>query len=995
MSKKIVAFILILPLVLMMTLFSAVKTVSLSGNTPVAKIEILGEKFVTLDMDKNERYYVDYVIYPTVAVNKKVLFSCEQVGTKQLAQLEYEDGYIYPKQAGVANVYFTTADGGFRDKIQVVVKATKLKEIKCSVDDEELYIGQTMQINTEFIPSSATNKALDYIVSNQDVITVSDEGLILAKAIGTASVIVRSLADQTIEDVINITVKAQGEFELATSQKTVSGNADVINMTSTEQGSFSFEVCDENGNNLDGVINAVNPQAPFTDLGNGNFKFDFVFVDTNFYGTVVIKFVFTSQQGNVVERECHITRVESFVAQFTNQDEIFHTEIGEAFNWKNQITILPSDTKVEYSVSYSNDNLAVNSVAYWAKANKMGVTEATITIKNAQNPSQIVTLTKSVYIYPEEIYIQDNLGVKYGIEEILTIGKYKADGSKVFHNLPSLSFGGEVEGQGFDIIKDKIKFETSAPQVKVEQGKINILDDNFTGLVDIKATIDMGGEEKCSENYKVRCVGNGVEVNNFLDLYWATKHQKVVVLTNDIDKDFGIDAQGNPFFNAQNVDKIESTYDTKYYQNIGNSNTQIITLLQFRADLYGNGHVINANNVTKTLSTGGFNADSLFKGPLNFVAMSDSGSSLVSVKGQDNVCFALFKNTKINNVELKGCTLQDKDGTYNLTDLDYVGTVVEVFGDNVNIEYSRINNGRTVLRAFGDAYDSTKTIRVNVKNSVLSIAREFIVRIGSNLIVRDTNDDFSIENYQSPYLDNNFNLQFPTQQQYALYDREVANQYEQKYIKTYVNIENSVLKDSGIFCVGMETHFAGPMLVDAEKVFQPFKQFLSGWQGLSGTSYGAKLTFNGDVRLYDWKNIKGIDSSTLIENNAQNVSPYNKLKLDVKEMVEKLNNTPMIFYDDNGEQFVHGGIVFFGGGKNYSVFEHKGESFKGLLPQGSSVQFEGYSISLKDVGKEDLQYAAGDKPFYFNLYDKYSAFTPLKQQEILKSNAYNCIYFGR
>ena len=994
MTKKIVALILILPMLLMMTLFTAVNTVSLSVSVAVEKIQIFGDGFVSLDMDKNERYFVDYAVYPSVATNKEVFFTVEQVGNQKLAQLEYKDGFIYPKEAGVANACLTTVDGGFRDKFQVVVKAVKLRQIDCTTEKSWLYIGETMQINTQFIPSSTPDKTLEYTSSNEDVLTVDDNGVITAKAKGNATVVIWSNADETVQDSLEITVDMQGTFSLAQKEITTAQQNGSVGMTvlADQDSSLDYGVYDIHGNLLDGVIVPADESEPFVELGNGNYRFDYKFIDADYCGTIVIKFALINEHQNV-ERFCTVTKIEAFEARFNDAGEIMYTAIGKTFNWKNYVTVSPEDAKVEYSVNFENNNLAVGAVPYLAKANKLGVTKATITIKNQENENQTVVLEKQVCVHSEEIYIKENVGVEYGIENVWTIGKYNANEEEIERDL-TLFFGADEQGERFDELKEKIEFKTNSPKVTFQGQTIKIADDSFTGIVDITASLDTGSEMLSSESFKVRCVGNGVEVDNFIDLHRATKNNKVVVLTDDIVDDFGVDAQGNNFYQGENIDRIESTYDVKYYQNIGSSNTKIITLLQFRKDLYGNGHIINANNVTNVSDSDRFQGKALFNGPLNFVAMSDSGSSLVSVKGQDNVCFAVYENTTINNVELKGCTMESSAGTYDLTDLDYVGTVVEVLGDNVNIEYSRINNGRTVLRAFGDIEGAEKVINVNVKNCVLDRAREFVIKMGSNLIKRDTRTLETLDNYQVPSLDENDDFNFPVYQDYKKYTDEQKSQYEDKNIKTFVNVENSVLKDSGIFCVGMDSHFAGSMLYDAVKVFPNFKDLLCGWTGISGTSYGAKLTFSGDVRIYDWKNVENIDSSTLIENNAIDQPPYNSLRFNIKEMIEKLGNTSMIYQGENEKQYVHGGIVFFGGGKNYSVFEQKGESFTGLLGQGTTIEFNDYKVSLKDVDKAFMEKASGDKPFYFTLYGANSTFTPDVQETILKSNnAYNCIYF--
>ena len=611
-------------------------------------------------------------------------------------------------------------------------------------------------------------------------------------------------------------------------------------------------------------------------------------------------------------------------------------------------------------------------------------------VESQENPNQIIfSEEKDVYVCPDGLYINQSIK-EHGIEDVFTIGKTDVWGRTVNHQL-TLSYGGKEKGEDFDKLEQKIFFETSEPsKVKVENSKIEIIDKDFNGIIEINAKLDLN-TQITSEKFNVRCVGYGVEVDNFLDLVKATEENKAIVLQGDIIDDFGKDENGKNYYQGTNVQRIDSTYDTRFY---GNTTPQVITLLQFKNDLYGNGHVINANNITNVSDSDRFNNKALFNGPLNFVAMGN----IASVKAQDNICFAVFENVLINNVELKGCSLQGKDGEQDLTDLDYMGTVVEVLGDKVNIEYSRINNGRTVLRAFGDIYNKEKVINVSIKNSVLSCAREFIVRIGSNLLVNDTRDisqvDFS--NYDSPYIDQTEKFDFPVQERYV---PSTYADYEQKYIKTYLSIENSILQDSGIFSIAIDSHFSGPMLYDALKAFPQlvnsgFGESLKGWKGLSSTSYGAKLTFNGDVRIYDWKNVNNVDSSTLIEMGIDaSESLIETLKFDVKEMIKHLDNTSMV-YDFEKEQYVHGGIVFFGGGKNYGVFEDNSHSFKGLIEDSAKLKMNEYSILLSDVKQELLEKAAGDKPFYFVLYSANSKFTPPVQQTILGgNNAYNCVYF--
>jgi len=363
--------------------------------------------------------------------------------------------------------------------------------------------------------------------------------------------------------------------------------------------------------------------------------------------------------------------------------------------------------------------------------------------------------------------------------------------------------------------------------------------------------------------------------------------------------------------------------------------------------------------------------------------MGEANSGLISVKAHDNVCFALYEGVTANNVELRGCDLEaDNNGNYDLTDLDYIGTTVEVFGDDVTIEYSRITNGRTVLRVFGDAEDATKVIHLNIKNSVLSGAREFIIRMGSNCFVSGTDEN------ASPYIgaDNASTKDYQTKTKYNSMTAAEKAAYDEQYIKTFVNVKDTVFKDAGIFAVGIDSHFSGRALHEGNNYVSILGASASLWKNLAKTSYGAKLTFEGDVRMYNWKRVDEIDSSTLIDNHLPDTNTWAKLTFDVKQMIMKISEKPNfgnIVSTWNNTSYVHAGVAFFGGGKNYGVFENS----------ALSEVLVNYTVSLDDVEQSMLKAAAGEEPFYFMLCDATSSFSPQKQTELLNSDdAYSCIY---
>ena len=121
MNKRLILLILILPLLLMVSIFTATSSVRLNINVPVSSIEITGNSFVYLSLDDEEKYFVNYAVYPLTAANKEIVVEYEQVGDKPLAELEFVDGYIVPKTIGVAKVYLSTVDGGYKDSFIVQV----------------------------------------------------------------------------------------------------------------------------------------------------------------------------------------------------------------------------------------------------------------------------------------------------------------------------------------------------------------------------------------------------------------------------------------------------------------------------------------------------------------------------------------------------------------------------------------------------------------------------------------------------------------------------------------------------------------------------------------------------------------------------------------------------------------------------------------------------------------------------------------------------------
>ena len=1008
MAKKLILLLLIIPIVVMILLFAATQTLSNLVDVPVTDIEIIGEdEYVYLNLDKGETYTIEYAVYPTTAKNKAVSVSVEAFQGEPLAEFDIktEDGKVIvtPLTVGAARIILTTVSGGFTDSIVIYSDSTKLQGIESTITSSELYVGDTALISTVFLPENPDRTVLDYVSSNEAVVQVTPNGVVRALSKGTATITIISEFDRTITDTVTVTVTNKDEMDIGVVGGAMSifdGKGSIpISIQSDDAialENLSFRILDENGE----VVPESVVTAEFK-IDGTTVTLDYEFKNEEFVGTITFEITFTHDDITLT-KSCDISKMRE-IEVFFDVEGKFNAVAGTTYPIPFILT--PEDAEATYSVTTSNDNVTVESAGggrVVISAVKAGTTVITLTATNVADATQVETTSVEVVIRPKNLAIAEAVKI-YGIEEIFTVGGYEfnANGELIKSSLGNKAFTLHYQtptqiGEGFN---ENLTWKSSHPsEVLIDNnGVITFVNDTFVGEVEFWPVFSYGDiEETTKAKYVVRCIANGINVYSFADLYNATKAtEHEIVLRNDVKEDFGYINGEAVYENTENpyYTVIDTTYDKTYYKNIEQEDqAKVKILLEFKNDLYGNGYVINAHNVTysiieKKLDSNGdveeriYDPNALFKGPLNFVAMVEDMGQTTSVKAQDNICFALYDGVSINNVELRGCDLEgDEAGNQDLVDLDYTGTTVEVLGDNVSIAYSRLTNGRTVLRIFGDVADNTKQIHVNITNSVLSGAREFIMRVGSNRFIDGSNDN------PSPNLPGDTKGEYNAKQNYYEFTESQKQAYDEKYINTYVTVKNSVFKDSGIFAIGMDSHFAGEVLQRGNElgsVNQNFEKYLGKWKNLAKTSYGAKLRFEGDVELYNWKDIEDIDSTSLIE--VKGASAFNMV-LDLQQMIETaLNKEPLKFQNiitpHNNKNYVHAGIAFFGGGKNYSVFDSE-----------KPITLGHYDVSLGDAGMDILSIAAGNEDFYFFIYDKLSDFTPkLQETKLADASAYDCI----
>lgn len=986
MAKKLILLILALPLVLMIVLFALTRTVGAAIDAPVTGIQIVGEHTAYISLDTEETYTIEYAILPTTAKNRDIVVQTAAVGTLPEATfvIDYsEEGRVLltPTASGASRVTLKTVDGNFSDSVTIFVDSTLLTAISPSIEKDVITVGEKLRITTEFTPATAEDIALSYTSSNPKVLTVDENGIVRGVSSGVAKVTVRSLVDSNIFATLTITVRNTDTMDVEETVSTTKPNGKITISMDTDNtfdsSHFSCLVY-----KTDGTLYSDAPiEVTFT-VEDGEVTLHYEYTDADFVGDLVLALTYTEDGKDPLVKNCTLKKQQSSDFEASFDGAVQKLFVGQ--NSPLHYSITPKDADITFvSAVAQNANLTIltSSSGLLLTGKAGGVCPIILTFRT--NDGIEKSFTHEVLVVPKGLSIAESTK-EYGDQNLYAVGGIYTEGTSIRETL-SFTTSSPL-GQNF---YDNFSIESDNEKVYVDgDGVICFRDATFRGVVNFYARVRHGDIVEQSAPFTVMCIADGVNVYSYADLYQTAKDEKVVLLHRDIKDDFGV-IDGQTMY-----EEILTTYDKTHFINLGIlEKAKVKVLLSLREDLYGNGHTVSAHTVAYGLdSTGALKSDATFRGPLNFVSMTETGGA-ISVKGQDNICFALYEGVNLSNVTLRGCDLTaGEDGKMSLGDLTYTGTTVEVLGDNVEIAYCRLGNGRTVLRAYGDAEDASKEIHLTVTNSVITGAREFLVKIGSNCF----SEDGTFEN-PAPYLegDNATTKDYETKDKYAALTPDEKAAYDEKYIKTYLTLRNSVLEHTGLFAVGIDSHFAGSALAngthpDVVSKFEGFGTLLASWKNLAKTSYGAKLTLEGDVRMYTWMPLSDVDSSTLIEVLGESTFAK-EMKFDVREMLENLAQKPqfagVVYGDTPQNYYVHAGIAFYGGGKNYGVLDYN------LTGASKDWTFGGYAVSFADIERAYLTLASGSEDFHFVIYDRAtSGFSPVTQKEILASGkAYDCI----
>lgn len=673
---------------------------------------------------------------------------------------------------------------------------------------------------------------------------------------------------------------------------------------------------------------------------------------------------------------------------------------------------------------YDSDNHEENKYAKIVNENDnwylqpLQIGEVKVTCSNKKGN---IFKTMTVIIFKEgAIVVQSKIKASQNnIDPNIYYGEYDFDKSL---NKQKATFEFEVKTIG-DLQINDLQYVNNTPDI-IEIDEVNkVVKIKTSG--DASFTVKTNNDEMVKPmTYSFKVVKDGVNVYDYNQLLACTNKStngEIVVLrksfesvnnlNNTTDNNvvcFGNYTDGKKIDFTSDVYSFETTYNQDYikaWNEFVNSNprykkisNRVLAGIRVQKDFYGNGYTINLHNLTFPSSTmdvvdsngnkttiPALSKDDLYRGPLPFYSLGEHDNMpLIEAFGQDNVgMYVDGSDILINDVNLKNCDFGNL-----MSNLDYVGTVLETNGNNITIKNSRLSNGKQVVRSFSST-------NVSIVNSMLSNARNFLLTIGSNDYIKaDLLKEYeftllngekitsTINNYlmKSNAGDDTLNAfvigSFTDKEKMRKAILDIQNALNDESLikdiyKGSMNIKDTMFYRSGIASIGMDTMFSGPFLESSTP--SVVNMLLTGLNvpyipnHVGGMSYPVELNITGKTKFYDYKEWNNLDITGLINENISSFvddakemfgvtdADIGDISIDTIFPIKSfLKSSVVTTTSSDGKVYVNIPIAYYGGGANLSKVTFDTEDLKYDSCKLTVVDLLDKYLSLKGIDLDNI-----------------------------------------
>lgn len=172
-------------------------------------------------INKGSTANIKIKIEPQEADNNKLVWTSSDESV-----LIVENGIIKAISSGKATVTAKTLDETVSDSIEITVY-TPVSNILISKENIEIFTNKTAKLVANILPENADNKNVIWTSTNNNIVTVTEDGKITGIAPGKAEIIVKS-ANENIQTKCNVTVKEINQDMILEFDKSLRIEADEI-----------------------------------------------------------------------------------------------------------------------------------------------------------------------------------------------------------------------------------------------------------------------------------------------------------------------------------------------------------------------------------------------------------------------------------------------------------------------------------------------------------------------------------------------------------------------------------------------------------------------------------------------------------------------------------------------------------------------------------------------------------------------------------------------
>lgn len=155
----------------------------------IDNIELTAEK---TEIELGESINIEKKIYPEDFSKSELVWNSTNSDI-----LEVVDGKVTGKSVGKAKIYLS--DGETKSNELEIECLVSIGEITVGNLVSELRLGDIYTLETTVLPENATYKELTYESSNTDIITVNDNGSLIANAIGTSTITIKDYKENILK----------------------------------------------------------------------------------------------------------------------------------------------------------------------------------------------------------------------------------------------------------------------------------------------------------------------------------------------------------------------------------------------------------------------------------------------------------------------------------------------------------------------------------------------------------------------------------------------------------------------------------------------------------------------------------------------------------------------------------------------------------------------------------------------------------------------------